>query len=1220
MANDETPKKKKRGRASPVPDVSRRGFLKATGLAFSAGALSDCKPGAQGEGGSGGEDELRAPLALPDFTVDVVRPDDMVVLTIGFINLERDATGKRLVRINPLATSYFVVTFPPQHLFEAAFAETNPAAAETPPVAALLSGPSRVVLKLPPSAAPPDFNSKALLAAFRQCDMHLAPAAAYNPPLGETARLEGPADREPLSAVDAGRARRLANRRRAGAAPEGDASLVAAGTGGSGPGPTPVPQPPPVLSKTAADVTALELPFRLLLSPRPGSAWAHEHEPFVSPATGRTELWHTRLGARIVVGGQPDVRETPGATRPLRAIWTRDPGFDPNNPLKVLPQPLFNSPTSVTLADFPFKSLTEQNRAEIVHQSSNYAADVEPVSALTAKRLMLTSVGGWLDVRGDWGFASTTGLMKWEHRATQGRDHFVRVEEAAYAHTGHKVVLVTITERKVKAEKPFTAYLWQRQFIVCRNPVVSFSDPSGAFSPAKNAALRRMPFRTLELKTLVTPNLSPMPGGANVFVPKINGEIVAGGQPLRFVFEGTDWEGNVVRFTTPLVVMKANAGAVSVADANAGKNQLAALADRAPFEGQRVALAPATANDPTKVEDTTYEVTDMVFALAVDAGFDPKVPFLPFVDEAKITIEAVRHLAQASAPQRVKFPDVYANNGFGGANAGEVLFELVNAQTMSFAGSSERSGGFLTPDLHIKGVSRKNGPVGGNLSTVASNQFNPQDFFGALASAKLFGTFALPDVLEALGLDLSKAPKFVTQALDDATALLVDLQKIIQALTELGENPDGFVAKAEQAIDDLVSGALDAVPASVGELLAALDDLPAQLSALPLPDGARRELVKRAELVRSAFDGAMGTLVDLFNAYQKAEELAKNLTVNLEWKTALAPFPKSDPIFEPKPGGGLLLGVEVRGKATAGKPAGVDLVCSLEKFDINLIAPANFIQLKFDKLQFRVANGKKPDLDVVFGGIKFVGPLSFVEKLKEIIPLDGFSDPPNLEVGPEGVTARFSLPIPAVAVGVFSLENISVGAGFKVPFIGAQPLSVNFFFCTREAPFTLTVCMLGGGGFFGIELTPDGVHLIEAALEFGANLSIDLGVASGGVSIMAGIYFKWEDGAVELTGYLRIRGEVDVLGLIRASIELYLEFQYLAVAGKPGKVWGRATIEIEIEIVFLSFTVTATAEKRFSGSNEDPTFADVMGPCDPLLEPACDPTYSPWHEYVEAFV
>jgi hypothetical protein len=1226
MARDNKPpkqeKKKRAARTSPLPDVSRRAFLKATGLAFSTGALSDCKPGVEGEGGT---ETLSAALPLPDFSVEVVRPGDMVVLTVAFLNLQLDAAGKKLTRISAAGASYFIVTFPPQHLFEEAFDFTNPATAEPPPVSALLSGPSRVVLKLPASMTEVAYSSAGLLTAFSQCDMNLAATASYTPPPVIFLPREGDeAAQGPLSALDAARQRRLARRRhapaRAGAAP----TPAPATTLGS-PAPTittPIPPPvllPPPLSAPTSDVTALELPFRLMLSPRPGSAWAHEAAPFSSPTTGRTELWHTRLGARTLDGaGQPVVSEVPGSTRSMRAIWTRDPGFDPNNPLKAMPPVLLNSATSISLADFNFKSLTAQHRSHIVHQSSNYAADVTPVSALSAKRVMLTALGGWLDVKGSWGFTSTTGLMKWEHRATQGRDHFVRIEEAFCCDTNHLVVLVTLTERIIKPEQPYTAYLWQRQFILCREPIVTFPDPSPSFSTAKNAALRRMPFRTLELKTLVTPDLSPPPGAADVFVPKING-----GTPLRFELEGTDWEGNVVRFSKPMVAMRVQGGAVTLARANTGAGLLTGLADDAPMQGQRIALAPATTGDPTKVEDTTYEVSTARFGMKVDASISAKFPFLPIFSQASVAIEAVRHLSQAGGAQSVTFPDLYANNGFdgpGGSNAGEVLLELVSAQAMSFAGSSERSGGFLTPDMSIQGVSRKNGPVSGSLSTVASGQFKPAEFFGALASAKLFGTFPLTDVLEAFGLDLSKAPKFITQALDDASALLVDLNKIIKALNDLGENPGGFIAKAEQVIDDLTSGALGAVPASIGDLKDALDALPGQLNGLPLPDGPRRELVKRAELVRAAFDGLAGGIVELFNAYQKAEELAKNLTVNLEWRTPLAPFPSSDPIFEPKAGGGLLLAVEVRGKATAAKPAGVDLTCSLEQFDINLIAPANFMKLKFDKLQFRIANGKKPDLDVVFGGIQFTGPLSFIEKLKEIIPLDGFSDPPNLEITPEGIAARFSLPIPSVAVGVFSLENISVGAGFKIPFIGAHPLSVGFFFCTREAPFTLTVSMLGGGGFFGIELTPDGVHLIEAALEFGASLSIDLGVASGGVSIMAGIYFKWEDGSVELTGYLRIRGEVDVLGLIRASIELYLEFQYLAVAGKPGKVWGRATIEIEIEIFFLSFTVSATAEKRFAGSNEDPTFADVMGPCDPLLEPACDPTYSPWNEYVEAFV
>ena len=148
--------------------------------------------------------------------------------------------------------------------------------------------------------------------------------------------------------------------------------------------------------------------------------------------------------------------------------------------------------------------------------------------------------------------------------------------------------------------------------------------------------------------------------------------------------------------------------------------------------------------------------------------------------------------------------------------------------------------------------------------------------------------------------------------------------------------------------------------------------------------------------------------------------------------------------------------------------------------------------LHFDRIAFRSRNGKKPDVDVVFGGIEFVGILSFVETLKSIIPLDGFSDPPSLEVGPDGVKAGFSLALPTIAVGVFSLENVSLGSDFRVPFIG-DPISVGFNFCTRERPFTLTVSLLGGGGFFGIRVSPKGVMVLEAAIEFGAALSVNLG-------------------------------------------------------------------------------------------------------------------------------
>ena len=91
------------------------------------------------------------------------------------------------------------------------------------------------------------------------------------------------------------------------------------------------------------------------------------------------------------------------------------------------------------------------------------------------------------------------------------------------------------------------------------------------------------------------------------------------------------------------------------------------------------------------------------------------------------------------------------------------------------------------------------------------------------------------------------------------------------------------------------------------------------------------------------------------------------------------------------------------------------------------------------------------------------------------------------------------------------------------------------------------------------------------ALEAGACLSINLGVASGSVSIMVGVYLRLEADKGSLTGYFRIRGEVDVLGLISASITLELSLTY---EFDTGKMVGRASITIEVEVFFFSFSVT----------------------------------------------
>jgi len=279
----------------------------------------------------------------------------------------------------------------------------------------------------------------------------------------------------------------------------------------------------------------------------------------------------------------------------------------------------------------------------------------------------------------------------------------------------------------------------------------------------------------------------------------------------------------------------------------------------------------------------------------------------------------------------------------------------------------------------------------------------------------------------------------------------------------------------------------------------------------------------------------------------------------------------------------------VKKKNPTGVPSfGTD--ATLTAFKIGILK--GLINIDFNKISFVTEAGKKADVSVEMANpcVVFGGALAFINNINSLIPSDGFSDPPYLDVSLTGIKCGYSLAIPNVQMGVFSLSNMTLGAEVNLPFTGA-PLTFGFNFCTREQPFCLTVSFLGGGGFFGMEIDLQGIRMIEASLEFGAAVSINLGVASGGVSIMAGIYFKMElvDGqnSTTLTGYVRINGSLCILGLITASIELYMALTYLI---DKEKAYGEATLKMKIEILFFSASVTLHTQRTFKGSGKDPNF------------------------------
>jgi hypothetical protein len=267
----------------------------------------------------------------------------------------------------------------------------------------------------------------------------------------------------------------------------------------------------------------------------------------------------------------------------------------------------------------------------------------------------------------------------------------------------------------------------------------------------------------------------------------------------------------------------------------------------------------------------------------------------------------------------------------------------------------------------------------------------------------------------------------------------------------------------------------------------------------------------------------------------------------------------------------------------------------------------NFVDFSFEK-----RGSSKMDVGVNLDPAKpveFAGDLKFIEELRKAIPPDLFGDGPSLDLSPTGIRAGFSIGLPPIAVGVFALKDVTLGAALTLPFLDGKPV-FDFNVSERSRPFLLAVGIFGGGGFFRLQLDTAGMKLLEVALEFGATAAIDIGVASGEVHMMAGIYFALQrtetsnDLTARLTGFLRLGGSLSVLGVIRISVEFNLSFTY---DSGTEKAYGRATLTVYVEVLLFSKSVELVVERAFGGQSGDPTFGEFFT------------TPDTWSEYALAY-
>jgi hypothetical protein len=217
--------------------------------------------------------------------------------------------------------------------------------------------------------------------------------------------------------------------------------------------------------------------------------------------------------------------------------------------------------------------------------------------------------------------------------------------------------------------------------------------------------------------------------------------------------------------------------------------------------------------------------------------------------------------------------------------------------------------------------------------------------------------------------------------------------------------------------------------------------------------------------------------------------------------------------------------------------------------------------------------------------LSFMGPLEVVDSIrKTMMSFISGKNGPLITIEDNRIQAGYAISLPALTFGVVTIANISLSVQLSLP-LKSGPLAFLFKLCDRFEPFRVAVWAFTGGGYLGVQVSPDRrLCYVEGSLEFGGSLSLNFAIAEGELYLMAGIYFRMEQAGVTLSGYLRAGGRVTILGLIEVAIMFYLALFYRKLSGGKTEFWGQCTVSVRIKIGFFKKTVQVSMEKRFAGS------------------------------------
>ncbi|KAA0574400.1 hypothetical protein FZ983_28115 [Azospirillum sp. B21] len=256
----------------------------------------------------------------------------------------------------------------------------------------------------------------------------------------------------------------------------------------------------------------------------------------------------------------------------------------------------------------------------------------------------------------------------------------------------------------------------------------------------------------------------------------------------------------------------------------------------------------------------------------------------------------------------------------------------------------------------------------------------------------------------------------------------------------------------------------------------------------------------------------------------------------------------------------------------------------LGPFSVRLFGSSMFaVQLDFTEAVFR-SGGGRDTFDVRVRNV-VLGPL-----VQFIKPLEAYCSPRgkngfflNPRVERPGVEAGYQLNLGTISIGTLAFLNVSLNASCTLPFDNA-PATFSIALSRRDAPFLISAAPYGGGGFFRLEATSDGIVGFEASFEYGGVGAFAFGPLEGQGRLTLGIYVRKAPGGATIDGFFFCGGSAHIACFgVAASLTVRISQR------EGGSMAGSAEFTYSFSLGFTDIDFTVTVWRQQGQGFQDDT-------------------------------